>query len=188
MDTTRIPPQQAPYALQVQQWFDRLMPPGVAPLLLFRTLARNPRVFERFMAGGLLDKGSIPLRQREILINRTCARCRCEYEWGVHVAFFGERAGLTLEELWATVHGAHSDPVWAAEEQLLLRLVDELHETTTVSEALWQALSTCFSNEQLLECLMLVGFYHMVSFMTNALALPPEGFGKRFPHERCARL
>ncbi len=86
--------------------------------------------------------GTIPLRQRELLINRTCARCGCEYAWGVHVAFFGERGGFTPEELWATVYGAHSDPVWAAEEQLFIRLAHELHETATVSEALWQALST----------------------------------------------
>jgi hypothetical protein len=31
------------------------MPPGVEPLVLFRTLARDPRLFERFMGGGLLD-------------------------------------------------------------------------------------------------------------------------------------
>ena len=31
------------------------MPPGVEPLRLFRTLAHNPRVLSRFLAGGLLD-------------------------------------------------------------------------------------------------------------------------------------
>ena len=34
----------------------------IAPLVLFRTLAVNERVFLRLMAGGLLDRGSIPLR------------------------------------------------------------------------------------------------------------------------------
>ncbi|HEV7760231.1 MAG TPA: hypothetical protein VGO78_14620 [Acidimicrobiales bacterium] len=32
------------------------------------------------------------MRDREIVIDRTCARCGCQYEWGVHVAFFGDRA------------------------------------------------------------------------------------------------
>ena len=52
-----------------------IMPPGVDPLVLFRTLAVNERVFLRLMAGGLLDRGSITLREREIVIDRTCAPC-----------------------------------------------------------------------------------------------------------------
>ena len=46
------------------------------------------------MGGGLLDKGHLTLRQREIVIDRVTARCGSEYEWGVHVAFFAKRAGL----------------------------------------------------------------------------------------------
>ncbi|MFL6647240.1 MAG: hypothetical protein ACJ8KA_13575 [Sulfurifustis sp.] len=53
---------------------------------MFTTLARVPRIFERFRAGSLLDRGPLSLRQREIVINRTCARCGFSYEWGVHVA------------------------------------------------------------------------------------------------------
>jgi hypothetical protein len=47
------------------------------------------------MAGGLLDRGSIGLRDRAIVIDRACARCGSEYEWGVHVALFAARVGLT---------------------------------------------------------------------------------------------
>ena len=60
------------------------MPPGIEPLVLFRTLARSPRVFGKIFAGGFLDKSPFSLRQREILIDRTTARLGCEYEWGVH--------------------------------------------------------------------------------------------------------
>ena len=70
------------------------MPPGVPPLVLFRTMARSPRVFAKMFAGGLLDKGPLSLRQREIVIDRTTARLGCEYEWGVHIAFFAERVGF----------------------------------------------------------------------------------------------
>ena len=70
------------------------MPPGLPPLVLFRTLARDKRLIERFMGGGLLDKGHLTLRQREIVIDRVTARCGSEYEWGVHAAFFAKRAGL----------------------------------------------------------------------------------------------
>jgi Carboxymuconolactone decarboxylase family len=42
---------------------------------------------------------SLWLRDREIIIDRTCARCRCQYEWGMHVAFFAERAGLSSAQI-----------------------------------------------------------------------------------------
>jgi hypothetical protein len=33
---------------------------------------------------------SLSMRQREIVINRVTALCGCEYEWGVHIAFFAD--------------------------------------------------------------------------------------------------
>ena len=86
------------------------MPPGVTPLLLFRTMARSPRVFGKMFAGGLFEEGPLSLRQREIVIDRTTARLGCEYEWGVHVALFAERVGFGEAESTALVHGARPMP------------------------------------------------------------------------------
>src|ERR1700722_10275404 len=130
----RVDPVTPPYAPEVQAVFDKIMPVGVPPLTLFTTLARVPRVYERFRAGGLLDRGPVSMRHREIVIDRTCARCGCAYEWGVHVAFFGDRVGLTPEQRRATVHGDPSDPVWSDEERLLIQLVDELHDSSDISD------------------------------------------------------
>jgi Carboxymuconolactone decarboxylase family len=112
--------------------------PGVPPLTLFTTLARVPWIYERFRAGSLLDRGPVSLRHREIVIDRTCARCGSAYEWGVHVAFFAQRVALTAEQIRATQHGSGDAPVWSAEERLLIRLVDELHDTANISDALWR--------------------------------------------------
>jgi alkylhydroperoxidase family enzyme len=170
----RVDPVTPPYAPDVQAVFDKIMPPGVPPLTLFTTLARVPRIYDRFRAGGLLDRGPVSLRHREIVIDRTCARCGCDYEWGVHVAFFAERAALTPEQVRATVRGDASDPVWSDEELLLIRLVDELHDTADISDQLWKSLATAFSVEQIFELIALVGFYHTVSFFANGLRLGPE--------------
>src|SRR5579864_4790935 len=118
--TGRIEPLEPPYPSEIDEPLKRIMPPGVAPLVLFTTLARNARVFGRFMAGGLLDKGSISLREREIAIDRTAARCGSEYEWGVHVAFFAEAASLSSAQIAATVNGPSDDTVWTPREQLVL--------------------------------------------------------------------
>jgi alkylhydroperoxidase family enzyme len=178
--TSRIEPAQPPFSAEVQQTFDRLMPPGVPPLVLFTTLARSPRAFSRFMAAGLLDKGPLQLREREIMIDRTCARCGSEYEWGVHIALFAERVGFTGTQIAAT---AAEDPKgdWTAREMLVLRLADALHDTATIGEALWGELAAEFSDEQLLELILLAGFYHSVAYLTNGLKLPLEAYAARFP-------
>jgi alkylhydroperoxidase family enzyme len=172
----RVEPVAPPYPAELQAVFDRIMPPGVPPLTLFTTLARVPRIYERFRAGSLLDRGPVSLRHREIVIDRTCARCRCAYEWGVHVAFFAQRVALTAEQVRATQHGNGDDPVWSAEERLLIRLVDELHDTSGISDGLWRELTAAFSVEQIFELIALVGFYHTVSFFANGFRLAPEPF------------
>lgn len=179
MAGARIAPLEPPYSPAVAAALDRVMPAGVPPLALFRTLAVNERVFLRLMAGGLLDRGTITLRERELVIDRTCARCGSEYEWGVHVAFFAERVGLTPAQVAATAGADQS--VLPDRERLLLRLVDELHGRAQVSDALWEALRKEWSEEQLIELIALAGFYHLISFVTNALRIPPETYGARFP-------
>jgi 4-carboxymuconolactone decarboxylase len=172
-NTPRVEPITPPYAPDVQAVFDKIMPPGVPPLSLFTTLARVPRIFDKFRAGSLLDRGPLSLRHREIVIDRTCGRCGCEYEWGVHVAFFAERVALTPEQVRATWSNS-SDALWSDEESLLVRVVDELHDTAEISDQLWNELATAFSVEQIFEVMALVGFYHTVSFFANGLRLREE--------------
>jgi len=177
----RIAAAQPPFPPEVQSWLDRTMPPGVPPLLLFTTLARDPRLFQRFMSGGLLDRGNLTLRQRELVIDRITARSGSEYEWGVHVALFGARIDLTSEQRTSLVHGSPADPCWPAAERALLLVCDELHATCTVSDATWHDAHAALGDAALLEVLLLAGFYRTVSYLTNALRLPPEPFAARFP-------
>src|SRR6266511_3572322 len=177
----RVEPVAPPFPAQLQAVFDRIMPPGIPPLALFTTLARVPRIYDRFRAGSLLDRGPVTLRHREIVIDRTCARCGCAYEWGVHVAFFGQRVALTPEQIRATVHGDAVDSAWSDDERLLIRMVDELHDSANLSDKVWEGLAATFSVEQILELIALVGFYHTVSFFANSLRLDPEPYGVPFP-------
>ncbi|NGX95376.1 MAG: carboxymuconolactone decarboxylase family protein, partial [Candidatus Afipia apatlaquensis] len=79
---SRIAPLEPPYAPEIQSQFDAIMPPGVPPLVLFRTVATSERAYRKFRNASLLDRGPLTLREREIVIDRTCALTRCEYEWG----------------------------------------------------------------------------------------------------------
>jgi len=105
-----------------------------------------PRLFRRFMGAGLLDKGNLTLREREIAIDRTCARCGAEYEWGVHIAFFAERAGFTARDVAATLATGIAD-CWTPRERLIVRMVDQLHDTADIDDELWAALAAEFRDE-----------------------------------------
>ena len=177
----RIAPAEPPYEPPIAAQLERIMPPGVPPLVLFRTMAKSPRVFARMFAGSLLDKGPLSLRQREIVIDRTTARLGCEYEWGVHIAFFAERAGLTPEQVAATVTGPGDAGCWTADERALIALVDDLVDKRTIEEESWAALAAHFDETQILEAIALVGYYHTISFLCRGLDLPLESYAARFP-------
>src|SRR4030081_3089522 len=100
----RIAQLEPPYAPEIQQQFDRIMR-GAPPLMLFRVVAGNARAWEKFRAGSLLDRGPLSLREREIVIDRTCALTASESEWGVHVSTFSEASHLTDPQVRATVLG-----------------------------------------------------------------------------------
>src|SRR6187455_247224 len=119
----RIAPLQPPYSPEIQDQFDRIMR-GAPPLVLFRVMAGNARAWEKFRAGSLLDRGPLSLREREIVIDRTCARTGCEYEWGVHVTAFAEAARLTEQQVRATLLGTATEACWSEAEQALIATVD----------------------------------------------------------------
>lgn len=162
------------------------MPPGSAiePLKLFRTLAINPELNERMRPLGayILGRHSrIAVQERELVIDRTCAVCSCEYEWGVHVAAFGEAVGLSPEKLMATANTPADSAVWGEREMLLIQMVDELHATAKLSPDLWDKMKQHWDNQQILELLVTVGWYHTISFVANSLQIDLENWGTRFP-------
>lgn len=178
--TPRIAPLEAPYPPEIQAQFDRIMR-GAPPLLLFRVMAGHARAWDKFRAGSLLDPGPLSLRQREIVIDRTCALTRCEYEWGVHVAIFAGPARLTEDEIRATMQGDAASLCWSPAEQALIAAVDALHHRATLSDEEFAALSAHYEAAQILEIMLLCGFYRTVSYLANGLKLPLEATAARFP-------
>jgi 4-carboxymuconolactone decarboxylase len=137
------------------------MVPGfdVEPLALFWLLAVNQELADRCrpMASGLLSKGLLPARDREIVISRTTARAGAEYEWGVHRTVFDEHTSL------------------------LVAAADELHDFATISEQTWTGLRSSYDDRQQIELLLLAGWYRTLSMVVNAVQLPLEPWASRFP-------
>jgi alkylhydroperoxidase family enzyme len=174
----RIPPLEAPFETETGELLAAMMPPGVPPIALFRTFARNlpmATAMRRWGAYELSRSLSLSMRQRELVIDRVTARCGCEYEWGVHIAFFAERVGLTHEQITSLTHGSPTDPSWDdPAERALLVFVDALHDAADVGDAEWAALRAHLDEPQMLDVCMLSGWYHAISFTANAARVPRE--------------
>jgi alkylhydroperoxidase family enzyme len=177
---SRIAPLEPPYEPEIQGQFDRIMR-GAPPLMLFRVMASNARAWEKFCAGSLLDGGPLTLREREIVIDRTCALTGCEYEWGVHVAIFAQAAQLNDAQVRATVLDGADAPCWSPAEQVLIGAVDALHVRATLSGSEFKALAAHYDNAKIFEIILLCGFYRTVSYLANGLGLPLEERAARFP-------
>ena len=167
----RIAPAEAPYSPAIATELERIMPAEMEPLILLRTMARSPRVFGKMFAGGLLDKGPLSLRQREIVILRIGYLCRSGYEWAQHVRI-GLDAGLTEGEVSRIKYGPAAS-AWEERDRAMLRAVDDLTSDFFVSSKNWDAL-TFLTDRQKMDLVLTVGQYTQVSMLLNSFGVQPE--------------
>jgi alkylhydroperoxidase family enzyme len=163
------------------EWSDLLravlqgMPGGLErPMNIFTTMARHPDLFDKWVrfGGQLLTQGTIPARERELVILRTATNSNCEYEWAQHVRL-GLQAGLLEEEIEA-VRLPVGDRDWSDSDALLLNAVDELDASSNLSDETWAALSARYDEKQMIEFPFLVGHYKMVAGALNSLRVQIE--------------
>jgi alkylhydroperoxidase family enzyme len=138
------------------------------PPNIFTTLARHRRLFVPWLmfAGRLMPRGKLPRVDTEIVILRVAHRCGCEYEWSHHERI-GQRVGLSAQDV-ARVREERPDG-FSERHALLLRAVDELHDTRNISDQTWDGLRAELSDVQLIELCMLAGHYEMLAMTLNAL-------------------
>jgi alkylhydroperoxidase family enzyme len=98
----------------------------------------------------------------------------------VHVVVFGPVVGLQREVFNAVAAG----DVWP--DPVLLTAVDELYDEATWSTATWSVLRDRYDDAQVIELLLLVGWYRTLSTVINALEIPLESWGARSPAFRRA--
>jgi 4-carboxymuconolactone decarboxylase len=93
--------------------------------------------------------------------------------------FFGDTVGLDRATLGKLAGGPGPD--LAEDDLLLVTAADELHDTATLSETTWRSLRSRYDDAQLIEVILLVGWYRTLSTLINATELPLEEWAARFP-------
>jgi AhpD family alkylhydroperoxidase len=137
------------------------------PPNIFTTLSRHRGLFFPWLlfAGRLMPRGKLPRADTELVILRVAHLCGCEYEWSHHERI-GQRVGLSAGDVARVRDGAAA---FSGRRALLLRAVDELHDTRDISDETWEGLRAELSDVQLIELCMLAGHYEMLAGTLNAL-------------------
>lgn len=153
---------------------EKIVGPGAQPPNLLATIARHPLLFKRWLTftNVFMLKGSIPARERELIILRSAWRYRSNYEWGHH-EILGRRAGLSDLDIRRVVGGPQANG-WSESEAALLSMVDELNDNSSVSDGIWARLSRSYDDKQLLEILFLAGCYAMLAYVINTCRIEPD--------------
>jgi 4-carboxymuconolactone decarboxylase len=162
------------------QWDERLTrllaaSPGGRdePMHIFTTLAQQPDLFRRWLGfGGALLSGRLPGRLRELVILRTAYRFNGPYEWAHHLEL-GAAQGITPAETEA-LGGTLAAVEWDPFERAALAAVDETAEDGAVGDATWATLAARLDAGELIELLMLIAHYLMLSTVLRSLRVPLE--------------
>lgn len=137
---------------------------------VFGVMAKHPQLLPIWLEmGTALFQGVLSPRHRELAVLRVGWRCRAPYEWGQHVDI-AKRIGLTDAEIERVIEGP-SARAWSELEAAILFGVDELLEDQMISDATWNKLASFWSDQQLIEFLMMVGQYVATAYMQNSLRL-----------------
>ena len=148
---------------------------------IFLTMARHPKMMKKWQpfVEYILEESTLPARERELLILRIGWLCRSEYEFGQHTRI-GEKAGLSFEEIINITKGSEA-PGWDLFEAALLRAVDDLHAEAFISEATWDTLSQKYTEKQMIDVIMTVGAYQLVSMFLNTAGVQRDPKVVGFP-------
>ena len=144
-------------------------------LNLFRVLMHHPDLTRRWtvFAGHVLQKQTLPPRDRELLILRIGWLNQAEYEWAQHVEI-AKRSGISEAEIEHVKQGPAAG--WGTEEAALLQAADDLFENSVVSDATWTALAARYSTQQLMDIVFTVGQYNLVSWALNSFGVPLDDY------------
>ena len=170
-DSQRVPP------IPVERWSNQLQDetaswprftgrPDLRNARVYGTLANHETLFTAIgpAMGHLLVGNALDDSLREIVIVRSCLHDRGAYPFRQHVRIAAE-SGVdrpTIMEL------ASKNPSFrSADEQVVVKAVDELHRESSVTDNTWDELVHRLSTDAIMDMVFTAGFYGLISFVLN---------------------
>jgi alkylhydroperoxidase family enzyme len=141
------------------------------PFNLHRVLAHSPATLAAWIGFGshILRGNLLDARLRELVILRVGWNARSRYEWGQH-AGLSLRLGIPEADILAVADGPDADR-WTPLEAAALRGVDQMMAEYAIEPSTYAALAAALSPAQLVDYVMLVGEFILVSLTLNVFQI-----------------
>jgi alkylhydroperoxidase family enzyme len=138
-------------------------------LNVFKMLAHAETNFIPAMrlANAILHKQKLSHVHRELLILLVAQWERAAYEWRQHVPI-ALGLGVTQRQIDCIESGKYDGAAFDDAERALLAFGAEVIENVRVSEASFAALRGHFSDQEIVEAIVAIGFYMMIARLTEA--------------------
>ena len=138
-------------------------------LNIFKMMAHAEANFIPAMrfANSILHKQKLSHVNRELLILQVAQRQHGVYEWRQHVPI-ALGVGVTQKQIDGVEQGKYEDAAFNAAEQALLAFGQEVIENVRVAEPVFAAMRTHFSEQEIVETILAVGFYMTMARLTEA--------------------
>jgi len=139
-----------------------------AQLNIFKMMANCETTFRPFLGLGsaLLGSKTFDHKLRELVILHVGKISRGEYEWVQHVPI-AEACGATAEQIAALDAGKITAGCFDATEKAVLQFATEAIENVKTSQATFDAVADHLSTDQIVELIMILGFYRTVAMLTE---------------------
>jgi len=155
-------------------------------LVFSRVIVRHPGAYRNFVPHikAMIAEGTIPPRDREIIVLRTLGQCDEAYETHHHRMIAAANTGMPEEEIEAAVRGEGA--CLSDFDRVLIRATEELLSDQKIGDATWAALGERYSDEQKMEVVFLAGLYATMAMLTKSFGMPLEA--KSEDYERIQSL
>ncbi len=133
-----------------------------------RIFVRHPRALAAFRVWAtyvMIDKNALHEREREIVAMRTAWQIKAPYVWSRHISY-GQKAGLSDAEM-AAIKRPESEHNWSAADLSLIRAADQLVKNFNLTDAVWDALSSHFTEEQCIDAILCCGHFCLLGMFLN---------------------
>jgi alkylhydroperoxidase family enzyme len=118
----------------------------------------------------LLEQLELDPKLRELTILRVAYRIQAHYAWVQHVAL----AQLSDEHIAALQQEEGEGEHFTTKEQPVLAFADEVMQTPRLSDALFEQMRSHFSSREIVELLLVVGWYWTVGRLMTTLDIEPD--------------
>ena len=141
----------------------------------FRMLAHAPAIGASTLrlVLALLTETDLEPRLRELVILRVAQRCDGRYAWVQH-ASVAAIVGVSDAQIAVLERGETPNALFADRERTAFAFADEVLDTCCATDDTFAAVREIFSPSEVLELLLLIGYFRMICGVMNTLQVELE--------------